>query len=307
VRNRWKRLEEGETWRQNMVGEGVDVSQLPPDQVPGYKCRKCGLPKRGHTCPFNAPPVGSAGSSAAARAVATGSNGSASAMDAGIGMGMGMGMGMGIGDMFGGDSRGMGGTLQPTASGRVSLEQLQRMIGEDPSFAARPGEIGTPGMPSASMLPPPPVQPPPAELSRNSSSIERLLSLSRDFSMSFLRSLNGTHAPSPHKGQLPTPTRFAAEAAGAYNSAAVAEAEAESIARELQLTAAGGNSSRAQLSVDTPPPTLERHGSSLEKLLSVTREFSMGFLADVLGLSPGKRQRSHQSDRSNGAGGVGAS
>jgi hypothetical protein len=49
VRNRWHRLEAARKWRAQ-----VQANSLTQDcnEVPGYKCGRCGQPKRGHACPF---------------------------------------------------------------------------------------------------------------------------------------------------------------------------------------------------------------------------------------------------------------
>ncbi|KAJ1631855.1 hypothetical protein T492DRAFT_993397 [Pavlovales sp. CCMP2436] len=60
VRNRWHRLEAARTWREDMHAQyqstQLDGSHpaeaLPGNAYPGYKCRRCGQPKRGHMCPY---------------------------------------------------------------------------------------------------------------------------------------------------------------------------------------------------------------------------------------------------------------
>lgn len=47
VRNRWHRLEAARKWRMQVHGAGGEGAELP-----GYKCGRCGQPKRGHACPF---------------------------------------------------------------------------------------------------------------------------------------------------------------------------------------------------------------------------------------------------------------
>ncbi|KAJ1631058.1 hypothetical protein T492DRAFT_998448 [Pavlovales sp. CCMP2436] len=274
VRNRWKRLEEGEAWRQNMVGEGVNVHNLPPEQVPGYKCRKCGQPKRGHTCPFNAPPLASNFEPAP---VARSSSNSL--------------------------------RLDTTASGRIPIEQLQRLFAEGPggSSLELPGGAAGRGYygADAQALPPPP-----HELGRNSSSLEKLLSLSREFSFGWLQRLghagSGVHPSGVHPA-LPSPLNPNGHPNGHFNGSGFgmpplrksgtmeAEAEADSIVRDLQLALAAANGQGAVGSSYGPgsallrPPALERNNSSVDKLLSLGKEFSLSFLADALGISPGKR------------------
>eukprot|EP00306_Pavlova_sp_CCMP459_P007929 CAMPEP_0185161136 /NCGR_PEP_ID=MMETSP1139-20130426/4556_1 /TAXON_ID=298111 /ORGANISM="Pavlova sp., Strain CCMP459" /LENGTH=414 /DNA_ID=CAMNT_0027726377 /DNA_START=67 /DNA_END=1311 /DNA_ORIENTATION=+ len=46
VRNRWHRLEAARKWRAELEMCGEDKL------MHGYKCGRCGQPKRGHTCPF---------------------------------------------------------------------------------------------------------------------------------------------------------------------------------------------------------------------------------------------------------------
>lgn len=262
VRNRWKRLEEGESWRQQMVGEGVDVHQMPPDQVPGYKCRKCGKPKRGHTCPFNAPPVHGVATSSRASTPPRAAEHTPS--------------GLSMQD----DSLS---ALEPSPSGRIDIAHLHALLA-----AEGPG----PGPPSA----PPPEEVrgaqaaaprPPAELTRSTSSIERLLAISRDFSRSFLKSINGwaSAGPAPseaddgasgpstlqsHVDVPPRPMEGDADARAAAD-------DAWAIAEELRM-----------LGRASPPPPLQRNNSSLERWLARPRELSRSFIADVLGLAPPK-------------------
>jgi len=46
VRNRWHRIEAARKWRAEMEARNSD-------ELPGYKCGRCGQPKRGHTCPYS--------------------------------------------------------------------------------------------------------------------------------------------------------------------------------------------------------------------------------------------------------------
>ncbi|KAJ1618372.1 hypothetical protein T492DRAFT_1093112 [Pavlovales sp. CCMP2436] len=50
VRNRWHRMEAARTWRKAQCTDG---------EFSGYKCGRCGQPKRGHVCPYaaDAPPT----------------------------------------------------------------------------------------------------------------------------------------------------------------------------------------------------------------------------------------------------------
>jgi len=315
VRNRWKRLEEGENWRQSMVGDGVDVHALPVEQVPGYKCRKCGQPKRGHTCPFNAPPLAPPNFEPAPIAVQ-----SVGPVDAGA---------HAIPPPTG--------LLDTTPSGRLDLESLQRLIAEAPSLgdasqtagaaATVPSTLGAP-----QMLAPPP----PAELPRNNSSIERLLQLSRDFSLSWLRSLSPAAPPPPavpslshaqmaalassHAPQVPfqpAPRASTARSAmpppppgatplllhpdvpalgsrGATASGSANDTDADSIVRDLQAAINGAcPTPQAVPATSAPlsfhPPPLQRTPSSIEKVLSIGRELSMSFIADALGLGSPSR------------------
>ena len=331
VRNRWKRLEEGESWRQSMVGEGVDVHALPPDQVPGYKCRKCGQPKRGHTCPFNAPPLAPPNFEPAP--IARGASGG-------------------------------GARLEPTASGRIGLDALQSLLAEGRIDAPLPGSAGSSrgatsggavvlGGAGAGAGAGPEAQrgalpSPPAELGRNSSSIEKLLNLSRDFSFSWLRSLGGGSASGQHAaaaaaaaaampstGMSGGGSAEHAQSSGVHaappappNGAARVPAlapslvrgfsanegggiDAESIEHDLRrlglpiVDANGTDAAGAGGVLPSPqflavPPPLERTGSSsFHKLVSLGKEFSLSFLADALGVSPGKRR---SSSMSNGGG-----
>jgi len=242
VRNRWKRLEEGETWRQAMVGEGVDVHQIPPEQVPGYKCRKCGQPKRGHTCPFNAPPLGAASPPTPPPRNSRPPQSAES--------------------------------LEVTPSGRIDLAGLHALLATEGPGVPLPPAGGSARSPArgagagAGAVP----NEAPAVLARTST-YERLLGISRDFSMSFLRGINGSAAAPPPP--MPGP-------ASGYE----AEREAAALAADLQASAR--------------PPPLERNQSSIERFLSKSKELSRSFLADLLGLTPSGRQGSHHSDGRGG-------
>jgi len=320
VRNRWKRLEEGETWRQSMVGDGVDVTSLPPDQVPGYKCRKCGRPKRGHTCPFNAPPLASTFEPAPiARPPPPSVPG-----------------------------------LMTTPSGNININDLQRLISEqpleEPLHTGRQvgmGMMGAGAGAGAGVMPPHNLSLP-GELQRNSSSIEKLLSLSRDFSMSWLRSLSpsvvGMPPPPtppvslPHNGSnsltgllpLMSPPQQQPQQSHVVHAPAppplqktvsAAAREADAIVRELQAVVNGGQQGgdggaegsagagyssvpmssgpggMAPLPPGLEPPPIERTPSSIERILSLGREFSMSFIADALGFN-------NSPQRKDGGGGV---
>lgn len=60
VRNRWHRLEQARRWREEVQAqyaaaacEGTAMlGPMPGSAYPGYKCRRCGQPKRGHVCPY---------------------------------------------------------------------------------------------------------------------------------------------------------------------------------------------------------------------------------------------------------------
>lgn len=59
VRNRWHRLEQARRWREEVQaqykaaqGDDSDTVTMPGSAYPGYKCRRCGQPKRGHVCPY---------------------------------------------------------------------------------------------------------------------------------------------------------------------------------------------------------------------------------------------------------------
>lgn len=61
VRNRWHRLEQARRWREEMQaqyqaasanGAPINPIAMPGSAYPGYKCRRCGQPKRGHVCPY---------------------------------------------------------------------------------------------------------------------------------------------------------------------------------------------------------------------------------------------------------------
>lgn len=62
VRNRWHRLEQARRWREEVQAQYHAVSAdgdapanplaMPGSAFPGYKCRRCGQPKRGHVCPY---------------------------------------------------------------------------------------------------------------------------------------------------------------------------------------------------------------------------------------------------------------
>mmetsp|Transcript_98 Transcript_98/g.260 ORF Transcript_98/g.260 Transcript_98/m.260 type:complete len:492 (+) Transcript_98:87-1562(+) len=56
VRNRWHRLEQARRWREEMQAQmnsaQADGTSAPGQNYPGYKCRRCGQPKRGHVCPY---------------------------------------------------------------------------------------------------------------------------------------------------------------------------------------------------------------------------------------------------------------
>jgi len=66
VRNRWHRLEAARKWRLEMHARQQSTSELP-----GYKCGRCGQPKRGHTCPYQTDSEAAA-ARAQARALARG-------------------------------------------------------------------------------------------------------------------------------------------------------------------------------------------------------------------------------------------
>jgi hypothetical protein len=61
VRNRWHRLEQARRWREEVqaqyqqaatVDGATALTAMPGSAYPGYKCRRCGQPKRGHVCPY---------------------------------------------------------------------------------------------------------------------------------------------------------------------------------------------------------------------------------------------------------------
>lgn len=52
VRNRWHRLEAARKWRM----ERTSSHQQGAVDAPGYKCGRCGQPKRGHACPYGPEP-----------------------------------------------------------------------------------------------------------------------------------------------------------------------------------------------------------------------------------------------------------
>ncbi|KAG8469471.1 hypothetical protein KFE25_005926 [Diacronema lutheri] len=58
VRNRWHRLDAARKWRAEVQLASTDGAEA----LPGYKCGRCGQPKRGHQCPFGveAPPAAAA-------------------------------------------------------------------------------------------------------------------------------------------------------------------------------------------------------------------------------------------------------
>jgi hypothetical protein len=63
------------------------------------------------------------------------------------------------------------------------------------------------------------------------------------------------------------------------------------VRRELQALADSGGHG-----ADLQPPQLVRTASSVERLYSFGKEFSISFLADALGISPGKRRSSSMSN-----------
>mmetsp|Transcript_13294 Transcript_13294/g.32258 ORF Transcript_13294/g.32258 Transcript_13294/m.32258 type:complete len:560 (+) Transcript_13294:129-1808(+) len=309
VRNRWHRLEAARKWRAELEMCGEDKL------MHGYKCGRCGQPKRGHTCPFNAPPLAPPNFEPAPIAVQ-----SVGPVDAGA---------HAIPPPTG--------LLDTTPSGRLDLESLQRLIAEAPSLgdasqtagaaATVPSTLGAP-----QMLAPPP----PAELPRNNSSIERLLQLSRDFSLSWLRSLSPAAPPPPavpslshaqmaalassHAPQVPfqpAPRASTARSAmpppppgatplllhpdvpalgsrGATASGSANDTDADSIVRDLQAAINGAcPTPQAVPATSAPlsfhPPPLQRTPSSIEKVLSIGRELSMSFIADALGLGSPSR------------------
>lgn len=62
VRNRWNRLEKDRLWRENLQAQyqadaTVEGATTGPEALArsvfqGYACRRCGQPKRGHSCPY---------------------------------------------------------------------------------------------------------------------------------------------------------------------------------------------------------------------------------------------------------------